>query len=79
MVRPKDAAPAPFLERRGDLTPMVDDLVNELDGSFSAEHGIGQVKREQLRRYRSTTELAVMEKIKAALDPRGIMNPGKVL
>ena len=79
VVRPRGAAPAPFLERRADLTPMVDDLVSELEGSFSAEHGIGQIKREQLRRYRSRTELAVMEKIKAALDPRGIMNPGKVL
>jgi len=79
VVRPKDAAPAPFLERRADLTPMVDDLVSELDGSFSAEHGIGQIKRAQLRRYRSATELAIMEKIKAALDPDGIMNPGKVL
>ncbi len=79
VARPRDAAPAPFLARRADLTPMVDDLVSELDGSFSAEHGIGQIKREQLRRYRSGTELAVMEKIKAALDPRGIMNPGKVL
>ena len=79
VVRPRDAAAAPFLERRAELTPMVDDLVSELDGSFSAEHGIGQIKREQLRRYRSTTELALMEKIKAALDPDGIMNPGKVL
>ncbi len=79
VVRPPATAPAPFLARRADLTPMVDDLVSELDGSFSAEHGIGQVKREQLRRYRSTTELALMEKIKAALDPAGIMNPGKVL
>ena len=69
VARPRDAAPAPFLARRADLTPMVDDLVSELDGSFSAEHGIGQIKREQLRRYRSGTELAVMEKIKAALDP----------
>ena len=79
VARPRDEAPAPFLERRAELTPMVDDLVSELEGSFSAEHGIGQIKREQLRRYRSSTELAVMERIKAALDPRGIMNPGKVL
>ena len=79
MVRPRDGAASPFLERRADLTPRVDDLVSELGGSFSAEHGIGQIKREQLRRYRSSTELALMEKIKAALDPGGIMNPGKVL
>ena len=79
VVRPRGAAAAPFLARRADLTPMVDDLVSELDGSFSAEHGIGQVKRGQLRRYRSTTELGLMEKLKNAFDPGGIMNPGKVL
>ena len=79
LVRPRDGAAAPFLERRAGVTPMVDDLVSELGGSFSAEHGIGQLKRGQLRRYRSSVELALMEKIKAALDPGGIMNPGKVL
>ena len=79
LVRPKEAAPGPFLRRRDRITPMVDELVGELAGSFSAEHGIGQLKRAQLRRYRSEVELALMEKVKAALDPRGIMNPGKVL
>ena len=79
LVRPREAAPGPFLERRDRITPMVDALVGELAGSFSAEHGIGQLKRAQLRRYRSEVELTLMEKIKAALDPRGIMNPGKVL
>ena len=42
VVRPRDAAAAPFLERRADLTPMVDDLVSELEGSFSAEHASGR-------------------------------------
>jgi FAD/FMN-containing dehydrogenase len=50
-----------------------------MGGSFSAEHGIGQLKRDELRRYRSEVELQVMRKIKAALDPSGLMNPGKVL
>jgi FAD/FMN-containing dehydrogenase len=50
-----------------------------MSGSFSAEHGIGQLKRDELRRYRSPVELDVMRKIKQALDPAGLMNPGKVL
>ena len=50
-----------------------------MGGSFSAEHGIGIDKREELDRYASPGKLAMMRAIKAAIDPRGIMNPGKVL
>jgi FAD/FMN-containing dehydrogenase len=63
-------------------TPMSDaifELVAELDGSISAEHGIGQMKREALRRYRTPVELDMMRSIKHALDPKGILNPGKLL
>jgi FAD/FMN-containing dehydrogenase len=66
-----------------DLTPrvgrMVHDLVAELGGSFSAEHGIGRLKTAELARYEDPVALAVMRAIKSALDPDGIMNPGKVL
>ena len=48
-------------------------------GSISAEHGIGQMKREELAHVKSDVELDLMRKIKAALDPKGILNPGKVL
>jgi FAD/FMN-containing dehydrogenase len=48
-------------------------------GSISAEHGLGQLRRDEVRRYKSGIELELMERIKAALDPKGIMNPGKVL
>ncbi len=58
---------------------VVHDLVAELNGSISAEHGLGQLKREEIKRYKSVTELAVMRSIKQALDPLGIMNPGKVI
>jgi FAD/FMN-containing dehydrogenase len=53
--------------------------VQEFGGSISAEHGIGQLKRELLARHKDPVALAVMRSIKQALDPRGILNPGKVL
>ena len=55
------------------------DLVAQYGGSFSAEHGIGQLKREELVRYKHPVALEIMRSIKQALDPKGIMNPGKVL
>ena len=57
----------------------VEDAALALGGSFSAEHGIGLSKRPSMGRYKSATALAAMRAIKAALDPNGIMNPGKVL
>ena len=60
-------------------TEAIYDLVAELGGSFSAEHGIGQAKRRWLPRYRSATEMALMRQLKNALDPDGILNPGKVI
>jgi FAD/FMN-containing dehydrogenase len=48
-------------------------------GSISAEHGVGQLKRDELTRYKSELELKLMKQIKTALDPQGLMNPGKVL
>ena len=57
----------------------VHDLVAALGGSFSAEHGIGRLKTGELERYEDPAALAVMRAVKAALDPDGIMNPGKVL
>ena len=57
----------------------VHDCVADCGGSISAEHGIGQLKRRELVRYRSPLELATMRAIKQALDPRGLMNPGKLL
>jgi len=54
-------------------------VVVDLGGSISAEHGIGQMKRADLARVKSPVELDLMRRIKAALDPKGILNPGKVL
>ncbi|MDR0563565.1 MAG: FAD-binding oxidoreductase [Azoarcus sp.] len=58
---------------------IVHDIVFELEGSISAEHGLGQLKREAIRRYKNAVELDLMRTIKHALDPQGLMNPGKVL
>ncbi len=68
-----------FLARKPVLENAVFDLVGELGGSFSAEHGVGRLRAAQLARRTDPTELAVMRALKAALDPKGIMNPGKVL
>ncbi|SFN80706.1 FAD/FMN-containing dehydrogenase [Roseovarius lutimaris] len=57
----------------------VHDLVHEMGGSVSAEHGIGRLKVEDLERYGDPAKLSAMRTIKAALDPKGIMNPGAVL
>jgi len=57
----------------------VHDLVHEFGGSISAEHGVGQGKRDALLRYKDPVELALMGRLKQAFDPEGILNPGKVL
>jgi D-lactate dehydrogenase (cytochrome) len=70
---------AAFLASAQDLHQAVHDCVHEFGGSISAEHGIGQLKRAALARYKNPVALDVMRAIKQALDPHGIMNPGKVL
>jgi FAD/FMN-containing dehydrogenase len=74
-----DGDRAGFLAREPALKRAVHDLVREFGGSFSAEHGIGRLKVDELARYAPPVELALMMAIKQALDPNGIMNPGKVL
>jgi FAD/FMN-containing dehydrogenase len=68
-----------FRNKAAGLSELIYDAVSSFDGSISAEHGIGQFKREALRKYRAAEEIAVMRSIKAALDPHNILNPGKVL
>ncbi|MBI4195701.1 MAG: FAD-binding oxidoreductase [Betaproteobacteria bacterium] len=62
-----------------DVTDLVYDIVQQYRGSFSAEHGIGLAKVDEIRRYKSPVEIELMRTLKQALDPRNIMNPGKVL
>jgi FAD/FMN-containing dehydrogenase len=68
-----------FLARADEIMHAVNDIVRDLDGSFSAEHGIGRLKPGMLAEWRGGAELAAMQAVKAALDPAGLMNPGKVL
>ena len=70
---------AAFLAREAFVKRAMHDLVRDFGGSFSAEHGIGQLKVAELERYAPPVELEVMRAIKRALDPHGILNPGKVL
>jgi FAD/FMN-containing dehydrogenase len=70
---------AGFLAREEPVRRAIHDLVAEFGGSFSAEHGIGRLKAEEFARRADPVELAVMHALKRALDPKGIMNPGKVL
>ena len=77
--QPIGADKAAFLARWEAMNELVHDIVARYAGSFSAEHGIGQLKRDLLARAKDPAALDVMRKIKAALDPLGIMNPGKVL
>jgi FAD/FMN-containing dehydrogenase len=68
-----------FLARAAEVRRAIHDMVREFDGSFSAEHGVGQLKVAELERYASEVELELMRAVKRAFDPHGIMNPGKVL
>lgn len=70
---------AAFIAQSGRVNRIVYDIVHELGGSISAEHGLGQLKREEIRRYKSALELELMHNIKQTLDPHGLMNPGKLI
>ncbi|MEB0138480.1 MULTISPECIES: FAD-binding oxidoreductase [unclassified Undibacterium] len=68
-----------WLTQQAAINRLVHDQVDRMHGSISAEHGLGSLKREEIKRYKSDTELALMRAIKMALDPQNLMNPGKVL
>jgi FAD/FMN-containing dehydrogenase len=76
---PLDMDEASFLALQPGINRIVHDAVVAHGGSISAEHGIGQLKRDELAHYKDPAELALMRAIKQAIDPRGIMNPGKVV
>ncbi|WP_203069746.1 FAD-binding oxidoreductase [Falsiroseomonas ponticola] len=79
LEQPPGMDPAAFLARSHDIMDCVNAIVRDLDGSFSAEHGIGRLKTDMMEAWRGGAELDAMKRIKAALDPAGLMNPGKVL
>jgi FAD/FMN-containing dehydrogenase len=73
------AAPGWYEEEGAAITRMVDDLVTAAGGSISAEHGIGQLKRDEFARLAPPGRVHALRAIKQALDPLGIMNPGKLV
>jgi len=79
LSQPIGADTQAFLDRWQAINRIVNAMVADLGGSISAEHGIGRLKRSQLREFKPEVEIALMRKIKAALDSRNIMNPGKVI
>ncbi|MDE1930138.1 MAG: FAD-binding oxidoreductase [Alphaproteobacteria bacterium] len=79
LTQPPGADKAVYLKRWAEFNRIVHDIVVSLGGSISAEHGIGLARRDELVHYAQPLELETMRRIKVALDPDGIMNPGKVL
>jgi len=79
LLAPPGSDAATFVARQGELNRLVHDHVVALRGSISAEHGLGQLRRDENARYKSPLELALMHSVKAALDPSGRMNPEKLL
>ena len=77
--KPEAGENAAFLAVQPQVNRIVYDIVHELGGTISAEHGIGQLKRDELVRYKSPVEMSMMRAVKQALDPLGLMNPGKLL
>ena len=79
VMLPEGLPPEQQATEKRRISKLVYDLVVEMRGSISAEHGIGQVKRPWLFDYKDPAELALMRTLKTALDPNGILNPGKVI
>ncbi len=79
IAMPDEAGTLALIKRSKEVNEIVYDVVGRLGGSISAEHGVGQQKREAIKLRKSPVEMELMQRMKDALDPQGIMNPGKVL
>ena len=77
--QPEAADKAGYLARQPELNRIVHDIAVGLNGSISAEHGIGRLKVDELAHYKEPLEIEMMRRVKQALDPSGLMNPGKIL
>ena len=79
LTQPEGMDKAEYLAMWDHFNRLVHDLTMKMGGSFSAEHGIGQLKVGELKRYKDPIELDLMKTVKMALDPKGVMNPGKIV
>jgi len=79
LSQPVGIAPAAFMARTQEFAEIVHDLTHQFGGSISAEHGLGRLKVDEITRYHSAVELDLKRRIKQAFDPKGLMNPGKVI
>jgi FAD/FMN-containing dehydrogenase len=80
VLAPKGAVRGEWEEAEGKgISAYVHDLVTHWGGSISAEHGIGQLKRDELARLGDPVQLMIMRRVKQALDPHGLLNPGKLV
>ena len=78
LTQPEDMDRKTFLNQWHIITNAINEIVADLNGSFSAEHGIGQLKIKELQQYRPGIEVQLMKIIKHSIDPKNIMNPGKL-
>lgn len=79
VLLPWDVSAEDYHRYTAELNRAVHDLVMQHTGSISAEHGVGQLRRDEVRHYKSPVEMELMLSIKQALDPNQLLNPGKVL
>jgi FAD/FMN-containing dehydrogenase len=80
VLAPEGAVRGEWEEKEGkQISHFVNDLVTKWQGSISAEHGIGQLKRDELGRLGDPAQLGMMRAVKQALDPQGLLNPGKLV
>jgi FAD/FMN-containing dehydrogenase len=78
VLKPDDTSDAEFLIQCEHVTKLLAEVLHRFDGSISAEHGIGLVKKAYLGSTRGAAEIALMRGVKRAFDPNGLMNPGKL-
>jgi D-lactate dehydrogenase (cytochrome) len=79
LTQPEGMEKAAYLARWQEFNDIVHAVVRELHGSISAEHGVGMMKRDEITHYKPPIEIELMRRIKCALDPANIMNPGKLV
>jgi len=79
VAMPDAAGMQALIRRSAEVNAVIYKVVDQVSGSISAEHGLGQLKRAEIREHKSALELELMQRIKQVIDPQGLMNPGKVL